>query len=85
MKIVDYQNPKAVTIPVNLIQTGEEGDFILVAEKTGVDQQAVVKKKTIQQGQNYNGFVEIVSGLNPGDMIIYTGFQDVNIGETVLF
>jgi len=85
MKIVDYQNPKAIAIPVNFIQTGEDGDFVLVAEKTGVDKQAVVKKALIKQGQNYNGYVEVLSGLAAGDMLISTGFQDVNLGETVLF
>lgn len=85
MKIVDYQNPKAIAIPVNFIQTGEDGDFVLVAEKTGVEQQAVVKKLVVKQGQNYNGYVEILSGLKAGDMLIATGFQDVNLGETVIF
>jgi len=85
MKIVDYLNPKAITIPVNFIQTGEEGDFVLIVEKTGTDQQAIVKKTNIQQGQNYNGFVEILSGLKEGDMLISSGFQEVNLGETVLF
>ncbi len=85
MKIVDYHNPKAITIPVNLIQTGEDGDYVMIADKTGEGQEAVVKKVNIQQGQNYNGYVEIVSGLHPGDMVISTGFQDVNTGETIVF
>ncbi len=85
MKIVDYQNLNAITIPVNFIQTGEEGDYVLTAEKSGVGQEATVRKVTIQQGQNYNGYVEILSGLKEGDMLIATGFQDVNIGETILF
>ena len=58
---------------------------MLIAEKTGKDEEAMVKKVLIQQGQNYNGYVEIKSGLKEGDWIISTGYQDVNIGETVLF
>jgi len=85
MRIVDYNNPKAITIPVNLIQTGEEGDFVVVANKTEVERQATVQKVQIQQGQNYNGYVEILSGLKEGDLVISTGFQDINIGETVLY
>lgn len=85
MKIVDYTNPKAISIPVNYIQTAEDGDFVMIAEKTGNGQEAVAKKVTIQQGQNYNGYVEVLSGLKPGDMVISTGFQDVNNGETVNF
>lgn len=84
MKIVDYQSPNAVAIPVNLIQTAEDGDFVLVAEKTG-EKQAVAKKITVKQGQNYNGQVEILSGLKKGDWVISMGFQDVNNGELVSY
>ncbi|HUR31341.1 MAG TPA: efflux RND transporter periplasmic adaptor subunit [Saprospiraceae bacterium] len=85
MKIVDYKNLKAVTIPVNLIQSGEDGDYVMIAEKTGTGNEALVKKVKIKQGQNYNGYVEVLEGLKEGDLIISTGFQDVNEGETVLF
>ncbi len=84
MKIVDYKNPKAISIPVNLIQSGEDGDFVTIAEKTGNGQEAVIKRVKIRQGQNYNGFVEVLEGLKPGDMMVSTGFQDVNTGETVV-
>ncbi|MDX1910829.1 MAG: efflux RND transporter periplasmic adaptor subunit [Saprospiraceae bacterium] len=84
MKIVDYQNANAISVPVNLIQTAEDGDFVLVAEKTS-EKQAVAKKVTVKQGQNYNGQVEILNGLKKGDWVISTGFQDVNNGETVNF
>jgi membrane fusion protein, multidrug efflux system len=84
MKIVDYQSPNAITIPVNVIQTAEDGEFVMIAEKTG-DKSAIAKKAPIKQGSNYNGQVEILSGLKKGDWIISTGFQDVNNGETVAF
>lgn len=84
LKIIDYQNPNAIVIPVNFIQTGAEGDFVLTAEKSG-DNRAVVKKATVRQGSNYNGMVEIKDGLKKGDWVISTGFQDVNSGETVAF
>jgi len=84
VKIVDYQNANAVVLPVNLIQTADDGEFVLVAEKTG-DQQATVKKVTIQQGANYNGRVEILNGLKKGDFIISKGYQDVNNGEAIVF
>ncbi|MCC7245802.1 MAG: efflux RND transporter periplasmic adaptor subunit [Saprospiraceae bacterium] len=84
MKIVDYQNPNTVVIPVNLIQAAEDGEFVMVAEKTS-DKQATAKKVLVKQGQNYNGQVEILNGLKKGDWVISTGFQDVNSGETVAF
>ncbi len=84
MKIIDYQNPGAVIVPVNMIQMAEDGDFVLIAEKTSGNQ-ATVKKATIKQGQNYGGNVEILQGLKKGDWLISTGFQEVNAGETVIF
>lgn len=85
MKIVDYHNPNAITLPVNLIQRGEDGDFVLVAESTENPNRVVAKKVLVTQGQNYNGMVEILTGLKDGDRVISTGFQDINNGETVLF
>jgi multidrug efflux pump subunit AcrA (membrane-fusion protein) len=74
----------ARVLKYNLIQTADDGDFVLVAEKSS-DKQALVKKASIKQGQNYGGNVEVLSGLKKGDLIITTGFQDVNSGETVAF
>jgi RND family efflux transporter MFP subunit len=84
MKIIDYQASSALVVPINLLQSAEDGDFLLVAEKTG-DKQAIAKKVTVKQGQNYNGEVEILNGLKKGDWVISTGFQDVNNGETIAF
>lgn len=85
MKIVDYSNPKAIAVPVNLIQSGEDGDYVMVADKTGTEQQALIRRVPVKLGRNYNGFVEILEGLKEGDLVVSTGFQDVNPGETVLF
>jgi RND family efflux transporter MFP subunit len=84
MKITDYTNPKAIVVPVNVIQNGEEGEFVLAADKTGANQ-ATAKKVMVKQGTNYNGMVEISNGLKAGDWIISTGYQNVNNGETVAF
>lgn len=85
MKIIDYQNPRALVVPVNLIQTSEDGEFVLAADPNGEGNKATVRKVAITQGRNYNGMVEISSGLKAGDRVISTGFQDVNGGEMVSF
>lgn len=84
LKIIDYQNPNAFVVPVNVIQTAADGDFVYTVDK-GADGKGTVRKTTVQQGGNYNGMVEIKSGLKKGDQIITIGFQDVNNGETVAF
>jgi membrane fusion protein (multidrug efflux system) len=85
LKIVDYENLKSITIPVNLIQTDEAGDYVLVLEPGSEPNKGTVRKAPIQQGQNYSGYTEIKSGLKEGDILISTGFQDVNAGEIVMF
>lgn len=85
LKIVDYQNPKAVILPVNLVQTAEDGDYVMVIDSTGQAGAGIVRKAPITQGQNYSGYVEVLNGLKEGDKIITTGFQDVNVGETVKY
>jgi multidrug efflux pump subunit AcrA (membrane-fusion protein) len=85
LKIVDYQSAKAITIPVNLVQTGEDGDYVLVLESSEKPNEGVVRKAPITVGQNYSGYAEIVNGLKEGDKLISTGFQDVNVGETVKY
>lgn len=84
MKIIDYQNANAVSIPVNLIQNAADGDYVIALDKNG-NNSGTAKKVLVKQGSNYNGQVEILSGLRPGDWVISTGFQDVNNGETVSF
>ncbi len=84
MKIVDYQSPNAISVPVNLVQTAEDGEFVLVAEKTG-EKTATAKKVSVKTGSTYNGTAEIKSGLKKGDFVISTGFQEINGGETVNF
>lgn len=84
LKIIDYQNPEALTIPINLVQAGEGGDFIFVAENTDDAGKAVVRKRPVTLGQNYNGYVEVLTGLRPGEKLISSGFQDVHEGEIVM-
>ncbi|TBR18295.1 MAG: efflux RND transporter periplasmic adaptor subunit, partial [Chitinophagaceae bacterium] len=51
VKIKDYFAPKAITIPINLVQTDETGKYVFVAEQ--VDGKLVAKKKIILVGENY--------------------------------
>ena len=82
MKIIDYAAPDAIVVPVNVIQSEGEGEFVLTADKADAEH-AVVRRTPVTKGRTYNGMVEITSGLKPGDMLITTGFQEVNAGESV--
>ncbi len=79
LKIVDYVNPKALVVPVNIIQHAEEGDFVIVAENNKAH------KLKVKAGHVYNGNAEITEGLKEGDKVILKGFQELNEGEEIKF
>jgi RND family efflux transporter MFP subunit len=83
LKIVDYKNPKAFTVPVNVIQSGMEGTYLYVAEKE--NNRNVAKRRLVKTGESYNGFVEVIAGLKEGDKVITTGYQDLLEGESLKF
>ena len=83
LKIADYQSAKAFSVPVNLVQGSEEGSYLFVAD--GSKDKAIAKRRTVTAGRNYNGTVEILSGLNEGDNVITTGYQDLVDGQPVKY
>jgi membrane fusion protein (multidrug efflux system) len=83
LKIADYIAPQTFSVPVNVIQSGTEGNYLFVAEKAGNTQ--VAKKRVVKTGMTYNGTVEITEGLQPGDKVITTGYQELLEGEKIKF
>ncbi|HEX2396460.1 MAG TPA: efflux RND transporter periplasmic adaptor subunit [Bacteroidales bacterium] len=83
MKIKDYHVPEALVIPVNLVQTDNKGQFVLVAQQENDGYFA--RKLSIKTGQIYNGLAEIVTGLEPGQKVITGGYLNLDEGESVRF
>lgn len=83
VRITDYSNPNAIVVPINLVQTDLEGQYIVIAENSGNGY--VAKKARVSQGEVYNGKVEIKSGLNAGDKIITAGYLDIENGQAISF
>lgn len=83
MKINDYTSEKAMVLPVSVVQKSQQGQFVLVAVQRG--DSYVAAKKMVTQGNIYNGSVEILSGLETGDRVITTGYQNLKEGQTVKF
>lgn len=77
MKIQNYHNQHAIVVPVSVIQKTGQGNMLYVAD--GDKAKAV----TVQTGMNSNGQVEILSGLNAGDKVITTGFEDIDNGDRI--
>ncbi len=83
LKIKDYEATKAFAIPVNLVQTDNKGQYVLVANPS--DNAYFAKKQFVQTGQIYNGVAEITSGIEPGQRIITSGYMSLDEGEAVRF
>lgn len=82
VKIKDYYSPKAITIPVNVIQTDESGKYVFVIVKEGNVMKA--RKKSVIVGENFAGKIEIMGdSLLPTDQIITEGYQAVYDGQIV--
>jgi membrane fusion protein, multidrug efflux system len=80
-KILDYSAPKAVLVPINVVQTDEKGKYVYVMEKQG--EKTIARKKPVIAGETYNGLFEIKSGLAGGDLIITDGYQSVYDGQAI--
>jgi len=82
LRIKDYANPSTIAIPQNFIQTSrDEGQFVYVcSEENG---KKIARKRTVLPFISYNGFTEVVSGLNEGDRIITAGYKDLYDGQLI--
>ncbi len=83
VKIKDYTNEASLVLPVNIIQSNQVGKFVYVIAREG-DKVSVVRK-TITTGMDYNGEVEITSGLSAGDQVVIAGYQNLKEGSSVIF
>ncbi len=83
IKIKDYTNEKAFCLPVNYVQSNQEGKFVYVAKQNGNDW--IAERRIIKTGMDYDGKIEVLEGITAGENIITSGFQNLNGGEKVIF
>jgi len=83
LKINDYKANDALAVPANVVQKSMNDYFVYIASLE--NGKKVAKKQIVTVGMNYNGLIEITSGLKAGDKIITTGYQDVNPNSLLNF
>lgn len=81
MRILDYSAKNAVVVPINLVQSDEKSKYVYVVVMEG--DKMVARKKIVQVGQAYGGFIEIKSGMAGNELIITEGYQTVYEGQAV--
>jgi membrane fusion protein, multidrug efflux system len=82
VRIQDYSAPKAITVPINVMQNDEKGKFVMVAAKE--NGKNVAKKRPIVTGALYGDTLEVKSGLQAGDVVITEGFQGLYDGQAII-
>lgn len=81
VRIKDYGNPNAITIPVNTLQNDETGKYVMVAVTE--NGKLIARKKTVTVGELYGDHLEVKSGLQVGDQLITEGFQGLYEGQVI--
>ncbi len=79
MKIENYSAPSTIAVPVQVVQTTPQGAFLYVADG------GVAKAVNVRTGRTYNGQVEILAGLSPGQKVVVEGYQELDNGKRVTF
>jgi membrane fusion protein, multidrug efflux system len=81
LKIVDYENKKAITVPSNSIQKTDEGSYVITL--TSENGKSIAHRRTVKTGKSGEDRTEILEGLKEGDLIIVTGYEELNEGQNV--
>ena len=79
LKIKDYKNSSAISIPVKTLLKNTDGYYVFVAEVK--DGKKYAKQVNIKTGAVSGENIEVLSGLKVGDELITTGYQSVNDGN----
>ncbi|MEH6777179.1 efflux RND transporter periplasmic adaptor subunit [Maribacter arcticus] len=80
----DYTNENAILIPTSIISENAEGDqYVFVAMEPNADNEAVVKRTIISTGKTQGAKIEVLTGLEDGNLIIKEGARSVKDGQKV--
>ncbi len=80
-KVIDYKSAKAIVVPVNTVQKNETETYVMVSvQKEG---KTVAEKRNVTLGKIYNDKAEIIAGLTEGDLLITSGYMDLNNNELI--
>jgi membrane fusion protein, multidrug efflux system len=76
--INDFQSPKPeIVVPVKYIQRGTNETYVLLAKNN------IAVKTPIKTNREYNGLIEVSSGLKAGDLLITGGYDMLNDGDAI--
>lgn len=71
VRIKDYENSNAVTVPNYLILQDNRGDYVFTVSN------GIANKKYVKRGQTYKEVTEVVEGLTGAEVLVDKGFREV--------
>jgi len=83
IQINDYHTDNAIQVPMNVIQTDQNGSYVYVVRSK--DKYNAAFKQPVTLGISYNGVAEVLKGLVIGDKVISVGYQELVDGEYIRF
>ncbi|MBT8295828.1 MAG: efflux RND transporter periplasmic adaptor subunit [Gramella sp.] len=83
LKINDYTNEDAILVPQNILSENAEGEqYLYILDQRNGDK-AIAKQVIVKTGKTQGDEIEILEGLEDGDMVIKEGARSVEDGQTV--
>lgn len=82
LQLNDYISESAIVLPESVIKEDAGGKYVFSVEKIQ-DGKGIAKKLYIEPGSESNGFVEILSGVTSGQIIITEGPNKLGEGDKV--
>lgn len=79
VRIKDYGDSDAITIPIATLQNDEKGKFVMLGVKE--NGKLIARKRPITVGELNGDQLEVKSGLQEGDQVITEGFQGLYDGQ----
>lgn len=71
-------------LPVDAVVKDPAGTFVLIAEASEADDEAVVRRRAVTLGELTQSGIEVVEGLAVGDRVITAGISVIREGQRVL-
>lgn len=81
VKIVYFTDPKALVVPVNVVQALNNEKVVYVAETDGKNM--VARKRIVTVSGVFDNLAQITAGILAGDKIISFGYQGLSDGDVV--
>lgn len=79
----DYTAEDAIIIPENVVQKNSAGESVAYVLQMENDSIGVAQRRILEIGRSYEDSVEVVAGLEPGELLITSGAKSVREGEQV--